>query len=234
MVKDRTKFTIGLVGLVTFVIALTVFLSPVLEDRTGLQWADGFFNQLSKSSSYFLPKVSEESVDYAGKSFWAQVTAQDPVIAEHLERVFAVAGAQTRLQGNTVELAGDLGAVARAVIADAESMYRGRERELQAAYGFTGREAIYCWWTALDAIYRQFLAEGDIPTSNFASMLRTKVCEPAYNFVGIAPRSPSEAGLPLFALLSFYLLYTVWYGFSILYLFEGLGITAQASKREEQ
>lgn len=232
--RNRTKFTLGLVGLVTFVIALTVCLSPVLDDQTGLQWADGFFNQLSKNSSYFLPKVAEESANYAGKSFRAQVTPRDPVIAEHIERVFAVAGAQTRAHGKTVELAGDLGAVARAIIADAEGMYRGRERELQAAYGFSGREAIYCWWAALDAIYRQFVEEGDVPASNFASMLRTKVCEPAYNFVGIAPRSPSEAGLPLFALLAFYLLYTVWYGFSILYLFEGLGITVQATRREEQ
>lgn len=234
MVRDRAKFTIGVIGLVTFFIALTVWLSPVIEDQTGLQWADSFFNQLSKSSSYFLPKVSKDVGKYQGKGFQVEVSVKDAAIGEHIAQLFSGAGSQARASGKKVTLTGDLGAVARAVIEDAEVMYQDKEPQLQSKYGFPGREVIFCWWTALDAIYQQLLDTGDIPASNFASALKTKVCEPAYNFAGITPRNASDAGLPLFALLAFYIIYTVWYGFSILYVFEGLGITAQATRREEK
>lgn len=234
MIRDRAKFNIGILGLVTFFIALTIWLSPVIDDQTGLQWADNFFNQLSKNSSHFIPRVSQDAERYRGKGFQAQVTVKDPAIAQHIAQLFARAGSEAKTRGNQVTLAGDLGAVAKIVIADAEVMYENREHDLQAKYGFPGREVIFCWWTALDAIYQQFVDSGDVTTSNFASALKTKVCEPAYNFAGITPRNASDAGLLLFMLLAFYIVYTVWYGFSILYLFEGLGITAQATRREEQ
>jgi hypothetical protein len=62
----------------------------------------------------------------------------------------------------------------------------------------------------------------------------SKVLEPAYNFRGIDAKEIGENVIPLVGLLAFYVLYTVWYGFSIMFLFEGLGIGVEkrAEKRE--
>jgi len=234
VVRDRAKFIIGIVGLLTFSVALTIWLSPIIAGQTGLQWADTFFNQLSKNSSHFTPKVMPEVENHRGKAFDVEVGAKAPETAQHIAALFDTAGAQAKLNGKKVALKGDLGAVAQAVIADAEVMYQNREQELQTRYGFSGREVIFCWWTALDAINQHALDAGDLTTSYFVNGLMTKVCEPAYNFAGITPRSVSDSWLPLFGLLAFYLAYTVLYGFSILYLFEGLGITAQATPHAER
>jgi hypothetical protein len=234
VVRDRGKFTTGVWGLGIFFVALALWLSPVIGGKSGLQWADNFFNQLSKSSSYFLPQMAKNAEGYRGKIFEARVTAKDPAVAQHIAQLFAGAGAQINVNASQVFLRGDLGAVGEKMIADAQVMYENREHDLEAKYGFPGREVVYCWWVAVDAIYQQYVAAGDVASSAFASALKTKVCEPAYNFAGITPRRASDAAWPLFALLAFYLCYTLWYGFSILYVFEGLGITVQAQRRKEQ
>ena len=43
---------------------------------------------------------------------------------------------------------------------------------------------------------------------------------------GIRPRNLSENAGVIAFLLAFYIFYTVWNGFAIMYIFEGIGITA--------
>jgi hypothetical protein len=60
-----------------------------------------------------------------------------------------------------------------------------------------------------------------------------KGVEVAYNFFGIQPeKSSTKAGMLTFALL-FYLLYTVWWGYAILFIFDGLGLKMTAVKKKE-
>ncbi|HXZ35113.1 MAG TPA: hypothetical protein VEL68_03740, partial [Thermodesulfobacteriota bacterium] len=60
------------------------------------------------------------------------------------------------------------------------------------------------------------------------------VLEPAYNFAGIETRPIGENIWTVALFLGFYLLYTLLYGFSILFLFEGLGIQATKSKGKKE
>ena len=51
-----------------------------------------------------------------------------------------------------------------------------------------------------------------------------KAVECSYNYYTIEPQKISERlGIVIFSLL-FYIAYTLWYGFSILFLFEGWGM----------
>jgi hypothetical protein len=46
----------------------------------------------------------------------------------------------------------------------------------------------------------------------------------AFNFFGIEPQNITDKiGIVVFA-LAFYVIYTLWFGFSIMYLFEGWGM----------
>jgi hypothetical protein len=51
-----------------------------------------------------------------------------------------------------------------------------------------------------------------------------KSIEPAYNYYTIEAESPSSKALPILLSLGGYVLYTVWYGFSLLFMFEGWGL----------
>ena len=47
--------------------------------------------------------------------------------------------------------------------------------------------------------------------------------ECSYNFYKIQPQNIGDRwGIVLFSLI-FYVIYTVWYGFSVMYMFEGAG-----------
>ena len=54
-----------------------------------------------------------------------------------------------------------------------------------------------------------------------------KAVEPSYNYYRIEPQRISDRwGVVLFALI-FYVLYTLWYGFAIMFMFEGWGMALE-------
>jgi hypothetical protein len=60
-----------------------------------------------------------------------------------------------------------------------------------------------------------------------------KGVEVGYNFYGIEPKkASSKAGILSFALI-FYVIYTLWWGYAILYLFHGLGLEMKARVKRE-
>jgi len=52
----------------------------------------------------------------------------------------------------------------------------------------------------------------------------TKAVEPAYNYYQVEAKSVKAEMFMLIAALAFYVIYTMWYGFGLLFLFEGAGI----------
>jgi hypothetical protein len=52
----------------------------------------------------------------------------------------------------------------------------------------------------------------------------TKAIEPAYNYYGVQAKPVKDEVVLLIFALTFYVVYTVWYGFGVLFLFEGMGI----------
>ena len=243
IVRNRRKFALGIVGLVTFFVVLTVWVSPIAGDQSGLAWADDFFNQLSKSSAYQLPALLRKAPQYRGTSFDVTIRTRTPEDAAKIAGVFTAAwgpgpapegaGAEATVSGSSVRLQGDLGATATALLTDAEAVYHNQDGPVREKYGISGQEMLYWYWTAFGDIYKFYIGRGEVATSNFASEMRTRVCEPLYNFSGIAPTRVAEAAGKIAFLLAFYVAYTLWYGFSIMFLFEGMGISAQRATRKE-
>ena len=64
-------------------------------------------------------------------------------------------------------------------------------------------------------------AQENFKEAKVFSSIRTKALEPAYNYYGVeASNYKDNIGLIVAALL-FYVFYTLWYGFGLMYLFEG-------------
>ena len=118
--------------------------------------------------------------------------------------------------------------------ADAKLLFYGREEDLRDKYELSGKEAIYYWWAVFDDLVRRYIQLNRPDEADFARFVTSRILEPSYNFAGIEPRDISEEGSTVTLLLFFYIAYTVWYGFAILYLFEGLGIMATKPLRKEE
>ena len=65
---------------------------------------------------------------------------------------------------------------------------------------------------------------GQFEQAKFVKNCMSKAIEPAYNYYEVEAKPVKEEIFLLIASLVFYVVYTMWYGFGLLYLFEGLGI----------
>jgi len=60
-----------------------------------------------------------------------------------------------------------------------------------------------------------------------------KGLEVGYNFYGIEPLRASHNLLVLTGALVFYIVYTMWWGFAMLFLFDGVGMEMKAGAKKE-
>jgi hypothetical protein len=234
-VMDRKKFAVGLVGLITFFAGLAFWLSPMIDHKTGLEWADELFNQLAKNSIYFMPAATKMAAKFEGVVVDIGVSSRWPGADARVAQMVRANGMSARVIGDgRVRIMGDLGLLGQAAAADADLLFRGEEQRLREKYGISGKEVLYYWWTAFDGLIRRYIQENRPSEADFAKYMTTRVLEPSYNFAKIKPKNISENAGVVVSLLGFYIFYTLWLGFSIMFLFEGLGIkaTKPAEKKE--
>lgn len=83
---------------------------------------------------------------------------------------------------------------------------------------------MYNWWTAFKSINKELTKQEKFAEAKPFANVSKRALEPAYNYYGIpAMKWQENIGMILFA-LAFYVFYTLWYGFGLMYLFEGLGL----------
>jgi hypothetical protein len=229
MIINKKQFYIGLVMLILFSAAFAVMMSPVVNGKTVVETADDLFNSLTKGSTYNIPKLKESAKKYEGTSFEVSVSAKSQQEANELAKVFGTAGAKTEIASdNKVKISGDLGKAAGAAMVDADALFKNNESQIKEQYGINGPNVIKHWWTGFNALNSQYKKDGNADLMNLVNSVNTKGLEVAYNFDGIeAVKVAERSGITIF-MLGFYIIYTVFYGFAIMYLLEGLGIVASA------
>ena len=131
--------------------------------------------------------------------------------------------ATTDSDGPNLEITGDLQAIFTACLADADAAYHNRDSELEQRYGTDARSALYGWWKGLHEMERDLKRQKLFAAADLTHTVQAKTVECAYNYHGIEPQSIKDRwGIVLFSWI-FYVVYTVWYGYAIMFLFEGLG-----------
>ncbi|MBE3586788.1 MAG: hypothetical protein IMW94_11705 [Thermoanaerobacter sp.] len=228
MIIKKREFFIGVVLLISFTVVLAVMLSPVMNGKTIIGYADDLFNELTKGSTYYIPDLMSRAENFEGQNFQVILEAAGQEEAAKMNSLFTAAGAMVTVQGQTLTVSGDLGKIARVALADADAEFNNRGEEIRSRYGIPSREAIYHWWNLFKALEKKYKLESRSGEMSFAGSVMTKGLEPAYNFEGIpSSRVADKAGITTFMLV-FYVIYTIWYGFAVMLIFEGLGISASA------
>ena len=226
-VQNKKKFLYGLFGLFTFFMVLSFWFFPIIGPKTGLQWADNLFNQLAKNSADSIPLVSKRVQKLRGVTVDLSIHPRGPGADQAVARIIMANGMSAGLIGDgRVRIRGDLEWLSLAASTDADLLSKGKDEGFQSKYGLSGKEAIYYWWTAFDDLTRRYIQLNRPAEADFAKFMTTRILEPSYNFAGIESKNISENVGIVALLLMFYIFYTVWYGFSIMYLFEGFGIEA--------
>jgi len=132
------------------------------------------------------------------------------------------------VENDNLMVNGDLEKIFSTCLEDTESAYHNRADDLGARYGLEARPALHSWWVALGAMERDLNRQKLFAAAQLTHTVQAKTVECAYNYYGIeAQQIRDRWGTVLFSLV-FYVLYTVWYGYGIMYVFEGLGFELAA------
>lgn len=224
MSTRKGYLTRGLVMMVAFFIVLGIFFSPVFNGHNGLEYLDSLYNSISKGSAYYIPKVKEGNAGFMGTSVDVTVETADERMAQQTALLFQAGGAEAIVAGSSVNVKGDLGRVVENCLADADAMYHNDGAKVSGKYGYDERAALYNWWRALKEMNKDLTKQKAFKLAEWVDLVGQKAVEASYNYYGIqAQKIGDRMGVVAFSLV-FYVIYTVWYGFGILYLFEGLGL----------
>ena len=224
----RGKLVIGIILTTSFLITLGFMLTPSFDGKTFIAYADARFDSYSKYSSYFIPELMEMAKDYKNEiSVSVDLKSEDDAKkAANLLAEFA------KVESSKLVINAKLSEVILQALKDADRAYYNDEDYFKQKYGMSARETLYYWYLLLDGIAKTLEAQGRFSEGLFTkNQVLIRGIEPAYNFFGVEATPIDIVG---YALLVFYAIYTLWWGFAIYFIFEGLGIKVTKSKSKKE
>lgn len=230
MATQGKKLTSGLILMAAFVVVFVLIFMPLYgtdqhgKAQNGLNYLDNLYNTISKGSAYYIPKVQKEAEKYLGNQVDLGLALKDAKQAELAVKLFTAGGAQAQADGSKVKVSGGLGKIFQNVLADSDAMYHNQGDKLSQKYGADERLVLFTWHQVLTAMGKDLDRQKKFAESKMGETIKTRAVECAYNYYGIEPQNIGDKwGIVLFSLV-FYVVYTLWYGFGIMHLFEGIGL----------
>ncbi len=237
LIVNKKTMSLGLFLGVSFIAILILIFSPVWgHGKNGLRYSDRLFNSLAKGSAYFIPEVTGKLKKFENQQLKVSVKMKDAGEASAALKILSKTAPKTTVQGAVLKIETPLAKLLEAAVHDADSMYFDRGGEISQKYGMDEKKAMESWYGVLDGASKA-LQKGEnknVAQSNIIEEVLTKAIEPAYNFYKIPPESVSKKPVILAALLAFYIVYTLWWGFAIYFLFEGFGLSMTKAKAKRE
>jgi len=214
----------GLGLMVSFAVVLVILFVPVLNGQNPMEYMDNLYNSISKGSAYYIPKVKDTVRAYQDDAVDVTLALADDRQAARLQRLLAAQEMTVSSSGSQVAVHGDLKALLLQILEDSDIMYVNDAERIVAKYGYDERLVLFDWWSTLKAMEYELNKQKRFNAANLVAVVQSKAVETSYNYYGIkAENIADKIGIVLVS-LAFYVIYTLWYGFGIMYLFEGWGM----------
>lgn len=225
MIHDKKEFGLGLAMMAGFFVVLVVIFMPLFEGgKNTIDYLDNVFNSISKNSAYHIPELGKKAAVHVDKQVSLKIKASDEGQAERMEKLLAQAGASVERAGIQLAFSVDLGKLLGVALADADLLFKNDETALQGKYAIEARRTGYDWHRMLGVAAKELDGQQLFAESKTVRDVMTKAVEPAYNYFGIQAVPMKDLLWVVLAALVGYVVYTVWYGYAILFLFEGWGL----------
>jgi hypothetical protein len=225
MIHDKRQFGIGVALMAIFLAGLALVFRPMFDGgKNALDYLDGVFNSTSKASAYYIPAAQEKARKLGSAPIAVQIRAKGEEQARRVEKLLCAGGATVTVEGAQLTVSGDLGGVLAAALADADAMFRNDGALVSRKYGLEERRVLHLWHGALGETMKELNRQQKFAEAAVVRDAITKAIEPAYNYYGVTAVAMKDMIWVALAALIGYVVYTVWYGYAILYLFEGWGL----------
>jgi hypothetical protein len=224
MIAHKKEFFGGVAMLAGFAVVLIIIFMPVFGGQNGLDYLDSLYNSISKGSAYYIPKVKEETDAFKGSSVSVTLVMAEEERAKQAVPLFMNGGALVNVSGKELKVSGDLGQILANCLDDADLMYHNDGKELSAKYGYDEQRILLNWWVALNHMEADLKHQKKFKEAKVVSLVTKKAVELGYNYYEVDPQKIGDrVGIVIFSLV-FYVIYTLWYGFAIMFMFEGWGM----------
>jgi hypothetical protein len=224
MLANKKEFFSGVGLMVAFLVVLVIMFSPVFGGQNGLNYLDGLYNSISKGSAYYIPDLKIKAAKQSGNAITASVVMKDEKQAMETAPLFLKSGAMVNITGSEIKVSGDLGSILTNCLEDSDQMFNNKGEAVKDKYKMDERLSMYNWWMALKALTKDLNKQKKFAETKFIGDINKRAVECSYNYYKVTPENISAKwGLVVFSLV-FYVVYTMWYGFAILFMFEGWGL----------
>lgn len=224
MIEDKRTFFIGFGLLIAFAIVFIIIFLPVFGGENGLSYLDNLYNSISKGSAYYVPKVKEEIKPFESREINVMLTLENEQMVQNIAKIVQSNGLSAQMKGNELQLSGNFGNLLHAAIDDSDLMYHNDGAAIKQKYGLNERQALFLWWQVFKEMTKALKKQKHFKDADILTLIQNKVIETSFNYYGIEPQKiMDKLGVVILSLL-FYVVYTVWYGFAFMFMFEGWGM----------
>ena len=224
MIADKKEFYGGFALLVGFFVVFAIMFTPVFEGKNALNYLDSLYNTISKGSAYYIPKLQKEVSEFKAEPVSMTITMKSAQQAEKTALLFTKSGASAEVTGAEIKINGDFNKIMENSLDDSDNMFNNKGDIVSEKYGYPEKEVMFNWWSAIKVMDKEFGKQGKFKEMKLINSVSKKGVECSYNYYKIVPQKISEKlGIVVFSLV-FYVVYTMWYGFAILFMFEGWGL----------
>jgi len=224
MIANKREFYMGASMLITFTAVLAIMFSPIYHGANALSFLDNMFNSISKGSAYYIPEVKAKSDKFIGKSVTLTIKSDNAAQNEAISKILNLANARVETSGESLIITADLGQLLDACLKDSELMYNNNGDAIQQKYAINERVIMFNWYQLLKKMEKGFTKEKQFKEAKLVATVNSKAVETAYNYYKVEAKSIKASAVMLVFSLVFYVIYTMWYGFGILFMFEGIGM----------
>jgi hypothetical protein len=235
LIRHAKMFNLGFLLGISFLGVLYLIFQPIFPGgKNGLEFSDNLFNKLAKGSSYFIPEVAQENEKFMGATFAVNIKLEKPEQVESAIKILTTSGAQAVAKDSQLAISGDLGKLLGNVIRDSDEMFHNEGAKVSSRYGFNETDVMALWWSILSKMNKEFQKDKKVNNSDMVMRVMQRAVEPAYNFFGIEAERVSGKAFTMTGLLLFYILYTMWWGYAIFYMFDGIGLSMKKAKVKKE
>ena len=234
LIEHKKSFAIGTGLCLTFLIVLGFMFTPNFGDDNAFNASDKLFNAISKGSTYYIPAMRQKAEPFKGeKADWAVEQSNEKMLTQ-MNTLLTAAGAELETSGTSLKINAPLGKLLEAAIADSDDMFNNNGAALEQRYnGLDPKAAMFTWWTIFTESEKSLKEIKRFKIAAVMAEIKAKAIEVGYNYYGIQAESAgSRMGILTFA-LTFYVLYTLWWGYGIFFLSDGLGLKMKGGKKKE-
>lgn len=233
IIKNKKQFALGFFMACVFAAVLVIMFMPIFGEKNAFEASDGLFNSISKASTDRFQALKEDLARVSPKDA-AQTLTLPEEVGSQLALMLNKAGASAEYTDGELRISGNLNAVLQHIVNDSQSLFANKTEEFEKTYGLPSRRVGYNWWVYTNTAAKDFKLSKQFESAKILDEVKTKAVEVGYNYFGVDPTPVSERiGIVSFALV-FYVFYTLWWGFSIFYLFEGLGLLMTKSSTKQE